>query len=73
MRRRVKQTTTLDERLAEMARQLRDEAAALLPGSQREEVERKLRQAEIAANIVQWVSSPGLQPPVFFVESSAKK
>ena len=71
-RRRVKQTISLEERLAEMAQQLRDEAAALPPGSQREEIERKLRQAEIAANIVQWVSSPGLQPPECFVETTEK-
>jgi hypothetical protein len=69
-RRRRKQAVPLDERLAEMAQQLRDEAAALPPSKQREEIERKLRQAEIAANITQWVSSPGLQPPKFFVESA---
>jgi hypothetical protein len=69
-RRRVKQTAPLDERLAEMAQQLRDEAAALPPGEAREEIERKFRQAEIAANITRWVSSPGLQPPKFFVGST---
>jgi hypothetical protein len=47
-RRRRKQAVPLDERLAEMAQQLRDEAAALPPSKQREEIERKLRQAEIA-------------------------
>ena len=67
-RRREKQAAPLDERLAEIARQLRDEAAALPPGKQREEIERKLRQAEIAANITQWASSPGLQPPKLFAE-----
>ena len=74
-RRRVKQTVPLDERLAEIAQQLRDEAAALPPGKEREEIERKLRQAEIAANITQWVSSPGLQPPKIFagVRSSTRK
>ena len=71
-RRRVKQTVPLGERLTEMAQQLRDEAAALPPGKQREEIERKRRQAEIAANITQWVSSPGLQPPKSFAESAEK-
>jgi hypothetical protein len=71
-RSREKQTAPLDERLAEIAQQLRNEAAALPPGKQREEIERKLRQAEIAANITRWASSPGLQPPKFFVESAEK-
>ena len=71
-RRRVKQTVPLGERLTEMAQQLRDEAAALPPGKQREEIERKRRQAEIAANITQWVSSPALQPPKSFAESAEK-
>jgi hypothetical protein len=72
-RRRIKQSAPLDERLAKIAQQLRDEAAALPPGIAREEIERKLRQAEIAANITRWVSSPGLQPPKFFVESAEKQ
>jgi hypothetical protein len=69
--RRVKRPP-LDERLAEMAQQFRDEATTLPPGKQREEIERKLRQAEIAANITRWITSPGLQPPKFFVESAEK-
>jgi hypothetical protein len=71
-RRKEKQTPPLDERLAETARQLRDEAAALPPGKQREEIERKRRQAEIAANIAKWVSSPGLQPSKLFQQSAKK-
>lgn len=62
-RRRFKQTKTFFERCSEEAERLRKEAEKLPPGREREELEHKARQAETAARIEDWLSSPGLQPP----------
>ncbi|MFK4530823.1 hypothetical protein ABIF90_008804 [Bradyrhizobium japonicum] len=62
-RRRFKQTRTLEERLAERAKRLREEAKLLPPGIGREYAVRKARQAETGSHITEWLNSPGLQPP----------
>ena len=62
-RRRFMQTVPLIERLAEEAHRIREEAKKLRPGKERQEMLRKAREAEIAASITQWISSPGLKPP----------
>lgn len=62
-RRRFKQTTTLEARLAIEARQLREDAARLPPGVERERLLRKARQNETASHISDWLRSPGLEPP----------
>ncbi|MCA1501670.1 hypothetical protein [Bradyrhizobium sp. NBAIM14] len=62
-RRRFKQTRSLEERLAEEARRLRDEAAQLPHGPAREQVIRKARQCETGSHMSEWLKSPGLQPP----------
>lgn len=63
-RRRMKRTTSLDERIAERVVELRAQAEALPQGSkEREQMERRIRQADTASHINQWLSSPGLQPP----------
>ncbi|WP_249129086.1 hypothetical protein [Bradyrhizobium japonicum] len=62
-RRRIKQTTSLEERLAEQAQRLRREAKSLPPGIEREQAIRKARQVETGAHISEWLNSPGLQPP----------
>jgi hypothetical protein len=59
----VKHARTLKERMSLEAQRLREEAAALPPGREREEMLRKARRAEVGANIDQWLASPGLQPP----------
>jgi hypothetical protein len=46
IRRRFKQIQFLEERLAEEAKRLQEEAQLLPPGAQRDAVERKARQAE---------------------------
>ena len=61
-RRRFKQTTTLGERLAKQARRLREEARSLPSGPARTAIERRARQADAAAHLNQWLTSPGLQP-----------
>jgi hypothetical protein len=62
-RRRFKQVKSLEERLAEEARRLRDEAKLLPPGAVREQVLRKARQTETASHMSEWLGSPGLQAP----------
>ena len=47
----------------EQAEAWKAEAQKLPYGKQRDELERKARQLELASHINQWVSSPGLQPP----------
>jgi hypothetical protein len=41
----------------------REKAEQLPPGEEREDLLKKVRQAETAAHIDDWASSPGLQPP----------
>ncbi|MGY4622700.1 hypothetical protein [Bradyrhizobium sp. USDA 4486] len=62
-RRRFKQTKTLDQRLAEEVKRLRDQARALPPGRSREMLLRKARQDETAIQIEAWLRSPGLRAP----------
>jgi hypothetical protein len=62
-RRRFKQTISLEERLAEEAKRLREAARLLPPGAVRQAALRKARQAEIAAHLSEWLKSPGLKAP----------
>jgi hypothetical protein len=62
-RRRFKQTVSLEERLAEEARRLREEAELLPHGPVRDEALRRARQAETGSHMSEWLRSPGLQPP----------
>lgn len=62
-RRRIQHDTPLDQRLAEQAERLRDEARGTPPGIERERLIRRARQAETAAHMQEWLSSPGLRPP----------
>jgi hypothetical protein len=62
-RRHIKPASTLDQRLEEEAQCLRKEAQGTPPGIQRDMLIRKARQAETAAHMREWLSSPGLQSP----------
>jgi hypothetical protein len=62
MRRRFKQTETLEARLAEEAKRLRQEAKLLPPGAEREALIRRARHAETASHMNEWLTSPGLRP-----------
>ena len=62
-RRRFKQGLPLEERLAEEAKRLREEAKLLPPGASREHLLRKVRQAETGSRLSEWLRSPGLQTP----------
>jgi len=63
-RRRIKHEKTFQERLADEAVRLKEAAERLPPGSHAQELLlRRARQAETAAHIDEWLTSPGLQPP----------
>jgi hypothetical protein len=62
MRRRFKQTDTLEERLATEAKRLREQAKAL-PGPERDAILRKARQCETGSHMSEWLRSPELRPP----------
>lgn len=62
-RRRFKQSISFKERLTEWAKTVRDHANKLPPGAEREDLLQKARQADTAAHLADWTSSPGLQPP----------
>jgi hypothetical protein len=62
-RRRFKQVTTLQDRIAEWAAGVREQADTMGPGPERDELIKKLRQAETAMHLEYWANSPGLQPP----------
>ena len=53
----------LDQRLQEQAKRLRKEAKGTPPGVEREKLIRQARQAETAAHMDKWLTSPGLQAP----------
>ena len=59
----MKQTKSLQERIAEFAAEARQEAAGMPDGPEREKVLKKVQQAETASEIEGWASSPGLQAP----------
>jgi hypothetical protein len=63
-RRRIKHTTTFEERLAEEARRFKEAAEKEAPGSTaRELLLRRARQAETASRMNDWLRSPRLQSP----------
>ena len=62
-RRRVKHEVSFEGRLMNAARKARDAASRLPPGKEREALLRIARQSEMAANINNWIASPGLKAP----------
>ena len=62
-RRRFLQTKSLQDRLAAWAEEVREQAAKLPPGPERDALLKKLRQADTASHLDDWANSPGLQPP----------
>lgn len=62
-RRRFKQSQPLEDRLIDEAERLRKQATGTLPGTERERLIRKARQAETASQMSEWLRSPGLQAP----------
>jgi hypothetical protein len=56
-------TSSLQERLADVAVRLRKEARGIPSGIERERILQKARQAETALRVDRWLSSGELQPP----------
>ena len=63
-RKRIRHEASFRERLLKSAREAREEAERLPLGKAREQLLRKARDSELAASIDEWISSPGLRPPV---------
>ncbi|MDR6305644.1 hypothetical protein GGQ85_003368 [Nitrobacter vulgaris] len=63
MRRRFRQITSLQDRLAEFAEGERAKSESMPDSAERYEHLKKIRQAETAANIEAWANAPELQPP----------
>jgi hypothetical protein len=57
-RRRFKQETSLQDRIVAWAVGLRAQAGAMPLGPDRDELLKKVRQAEIALHLDDWVNSP---------------
>lgn len=62
-RRRFKQTTSLKDRLASFAEEIRKKASQLGPGPEQDALLKKARQADTAAHLEDWANSSQLQPP----------
>jgi hypothetical protein len=62
-RRRFKQTTSLQDRFSDVIASARSEAGGAPGDADQYELLKKIRQAETAANIERWATSPELQPP----------
>lgn len=62
-RRRFKQTTSFQDRLSDFIAGARSEADGRPGSADHYELLKKIRQAETAANIERWATSPELQPP----------
>nr|WP_239624652.1 hypothetical protein [Bradyrhizobium sp. I71] len=60
---RSKQTRSLEERMAEQAARLKDQASQLPAGAEREAMLKRARIAETGAHLSDWITSPGLRPP----------
>jgi hypothetical protein len=54
---------SFEDRLAQEAQRLREQADKLIPGPEREAILKRIRQCDVASHIDEWLSSPGLQPP----------
>jgi hypothetical protein len=63
-RHRFKQDRTLGEQLIEEARLAREKVSQLPPaGEEREDLLKKVREADVAAHIDEWLNSPGSKAP----------
>lgn len=62
-RRRFKQAGSLHDRLTAWADEVHEQAKSLPPGTERDELLKKVRQADTASHLDDWANSTGLQPP----------
>jgi hypothetical protein len=57
------QTETLEQRLAQHSKNLREQAKLLPPGEVRDAAISKAQEVETGTQISQWLMSSGLRPP----------
>jgi hypothetical protein len=55
--------TSFRDQLDAEAKTLMEKAKLLPAGTERDDLLRKARQFAVAANVTEWIESPGLQPP----------
>ena len=60
---RITHQASFDQRLVIEAQRLKEQANTFSPGKDRELLLRRARQAETAAHINEWLTSPGLMSP----------
>jgi hypothetical protein len=63
MQRRRSTPHTFDQRLSAEKARIEAELEKENPGPRRDQLERKLRQMDVAFRVDSWASSKGLQPP----------
>jgi hypothetical protein len=63
LEKRLSELNSLEGRLSEEAKRLREEANSLPPGPQQQALLRRARQAETGSHMSEWLRSPGLRPP----------
>jgi hypothetical protein len=63
LRRRFKQNLSLRDRLTAWSKEVREQAALLPPGPDRDAMLKRASQADTAAHLDDWANSPGLRPP----------
>ncbi|QOZ73166.1 hypothetical protein [Bradyrhizobium arachidis] len=61
-RRRVIQTRSLEERMAEQATKLKEQASQLPAGAEREALLKRARIAQTGVHLSDWLRSPGQRP-----------
>ena len=61
--RRFTHSMPLKDRLSSFAEELREQAALLTPGPERDDLLRRARQADTALHLDDWANSPGLRSP----------
>jgi cell division protein FtsB len=62
-RRRIKQTTSLSDRLKTFSDELKTKASQLRSGAEQAALLKRARRADTASHIDEWANSPGLQAP----------
>jgi hypothetical protein len=58
-----RQKKSIEDSLADQAKRLREEAARLPPGPERNDLLHQATQAEISLRLIEWIASPDLKPP----------
>jgi hypothetical protein len=62
-RHRFKQAQPFQDRLSELAADVREKISSLPHGPERHAILKTIWQADDAAKLEKWANSPGLQPP----------